>query len=98
MLVVMVDVTVKDGMEWAFRDATLDNVAHSRKEVGIAAFDLLVDPINPAHFMLVEVYRDASAPALHKETAHYQRWRDSVETMMKVPRSSTKWETLDAGY
>jgi quinol monooxygenase YgiN len=98
MLVVMVDIWVKEGTEQAFGDATRENVTHSRTEPGIAAFDLLVDPGDPAHFMLVEVYRDAAAPAAHKETAHYQRWRATVEAMMKRPRSSAKWETLDAGY
>lgn len=98
MLVVMVDILVKDGAETAFRDASVENVKQSRTEPGIAAFDLLEDPANPAHFMLVEVYRDAGAPASHKETAHYLLWRATVEDMMRVPRCATKWETLDARY
>ena len=37
--------------------------------------------------MLVEVYRTADAPAAHKETAHYARWRDAVADLMAEPRT-----------
>ena len=52
------------------------------------------DREDPGHFVLVEVYKTADAPAAHKETAHYAKWRDTVADMMAVPRSSTKFETL----
>jgi quinol monooxygenase YgiN len=40
---------------------------------------------------LVEVYRTAEAPAKHKETAHYQLWRDTVAPMMAEPRASVRY-------
>jgi autoinducer 2-degrading protein len=43
---------------------------------------------------VVEVYRDADAPAEHKKTAHYQTWRDTVAEMMAEPRSSVKYDTI----
>ncbi|MGC4068166.1 MAG: antibiotic biosynthesis monooxygenase [Polyangiaceae bacterium] len=95
MLAVLVDVRVKEGWFEKFVEATNANARESRKEPGIFAFDLYRDPADPAHFMLVEVYRDSEAPARHKETAHYQAWRDAVEPMMQIPRKSAKWETLD---
>jgi quinol monooxygenase YgiN len=98
MLVVMVDVKVKAGSEAAFVTATAENAKNSRLEPGIAAFDVLVDPNDGTHFTLIEVYRDAQAPAAHKHTAHYEIWRSTVEPMMREPRSSQKWETLDAKY
>jgi quinol monooxygenase YgiN len=54
----------------------------------------LIDPSDAHHFLLVEVYRTTDAPAAHKQTAHYATWRDSVEPMMQVPRTSTKWSTV----
>jgi autoinducer 2-degrading protein len=33
-------------------------------------------------------------PAEHKETAHYQAWRDAVAEMMAEPRSSVKYVNL----
>jgi quinol monooxygenase YgiN len=98
MLVVMVDVKVKPGTEGAFVTATTENAKNSRQESGIAAFDVLVDPNDSTHFTLIEVYRDAQAPALHKQTAHYETWRSTVESMMREPRSSQKWQTVDAEY
>ena len=98
MLVMNVDIRVKPGMVEAFVGATRANVEHSRREAGIAAFDLLVDPNDEHHFLLVEVYRTPEAPAAHKQTAHYAAWRDEVEPMMLLPRSSSKWEALISGF
>ena len=52
-------------------------------------------------FVLVEVYRTAEAPARHKQTAHYQTWRDQVAPMMAEPRTSVKFSNIfpdDAGW
>ena len=59
------------------------------------------DATDAAHFLLVEVYRTADAPARHKETAHYAAWRDAVAPMMAAPRSSVKYHNVfpaDAGW
>ena len=61
------------------------------KEPGIARFDVVQDTADPTHFVLVEAYRTADAPAAHKETAHYALWRDTVADMMAEPRSSVKF-------
>ena len=71
MLVVHVQVHVKPECVEAFREATLANARESVKEPGIARFDVMQDTANPAHFVLVEAYRTAEAPAAHKETVHY---------------------------
>ena len=42
----------------------------------------------------MEVYRTAEDPARHKETAHYKKWRDTVEVMMAEPRRSVKLANL----
>ena len=46
---------------------------------------------DPTRWVLVEVYRDAEAPAAHKATTHYATWRDAVEPMMAEPRRSVKY-------
>ena len=48
-------------------------------------FDVIQDRADPAHVVLVEVYRDEEASAAHKQTAHYATWRNAVAEMM--PRS-----------
>ena len=52
---------------------------------------------DPTRFVLVEAYRDAEAPARHKETQHYLTWRETVETMMAEPRHSIKFENCFPG-
>lgn len=91
LLIVFVDVWVKPDRVEDFRAVTIANAAASLREPGIARFDVAQDRSDPAHFVLIEVYRDAAAPAAHKETSHYQLWRDAVADMMAVPRSSTKY-------
>jgi quinol monooxygenase YgiN len=44
--------------------------------------------------VLVEVYRTPEDPARHKETAHYQTWRDTVAEMMAQPRTSVKYDNV----
>ena len=53
-----------------------------------------MDSDSTDEFLLIEVYRDAGAPAAHKETAHYKKWREAVANSMAVPRSATKFKTL----
>lgn len=91
MLIVHVQVQVKPEAVAAFRDATLENARQSIQEPGIARFDVCQQQDDPTRFVLVEVYRDADAPAAHKQTAHYAKWRDTVAPMMAVPRSSVKF-------
>jgi (4S)-4-hydroxy-5-phosphonooxypentane-2,3-dione isomerase len=94
MLVVHVHVHVKPEVLEAFRQATLANARESLKEPGIARFDFVQQQDDPTRFVLVEAYRTAAASAAHKETAHYQLWRDTVAPMMAEPRSSVKFTNL----
>jgi (4S)-4-hydroxy-5-phosphonooxypentane-2,3-dione isomerase len=101
LFVVHVHVHVRPEFADAFRNATIENARESVKEPGIARFDVVQDTEDPARFVLVEVYRTKEAPAAHKETAHYQRWRDTVAEMMAEPRTSRKYVNVfpdDAGY
>ncbi len=94
LLVVHVHVRVKPDHIAAFQAATLANARASVQESGIARFDLVQQVDDPTRFVLVEVYRDAAAPAAHKETTHYAAWRDTVASMMAEPRTSVKFGTV----
>jgi quinol monooxygenase YgiN len=74
-----------------FRRATLLNAEQSLTEPGVARFDVIQQQDDPTRFVLVEVYKTPEAPAAHKETAHYAKWRDTVAPMMAEPRSSIKY-------
>jgi autoinducer 2-degrading protein len=94
MLVVHVHVQVKPDQVEAFKTATIRNATQSAQEPGIARFDVIQAQEDPTQFVLVEVYRTAAATGAHKETAHYQTWRDTVAAMMAVPRRSVKYANV----
>lgn len=94
MLIVHVHVHVKPELVEAFKAATVENARASVREAGIARFDVMQRGDDAARFVLVEVYRTAEAAARHKETAHYQAWRDAVAPMMAEPRASVKYSEL----
>ena len=91
MLIVHVHVHVKAECVEEFQQVALENARESVKEPGIARFDVVQQTDDPTLFVLVEVYRTADAPAKHKETAHYAKWRDAVAPMMAEPRTSVKY-------
>lgn len=91
LLIVHVDVAVVPEARDAFLTATDENATASRNEPGIVRFDVLSDRADPTHVVLVEIYRDEAAAAAHKDTAHYQRWRDTVAPMMARPREATRY-------
>lgn len=95
MYIVHVFAHVKPDQVEAFRQATLVNAQVScRSEAGIARFDVLQQQDDPSRFVLVEVYRTPEDAGRHKDTAHYQTWRDKVAPMMAEPRSSIKYTNL----
>jgi quinol monooxygenase YgiN len=94
MLIVQVHAHVKPDCVEAFEEATVENARNSVEEPGVARFDVIQQADDPARFILVEVYRTPEAPARHKETTHYQKWRDAVAPMMAEPRTSVKYANL----
>ena len=101
MFIVHVHVHVKPDCVDRFRRATLENARSSIEEPGVARFDVLQQSDEPTRFLLVEVYREPEDANRHKDTAHYQVWRDTVADMMAEPRSSVKYANIfpdDAGW
>jgi autoinducer 2-degrading protein len=94
MLIVHVHVHVKVDQVEAFRSASVENARASVKEPGVARFDVIQQQDDPTRFILVEVYRTPNDPGKHKETPHYKKWRDAVESMMAEPRSSVKYANV----
>ena len=94
MFIVHVFVHVKADQVDAFRVATIENARSSVQEPGVARFDIIQQRDDPTRFVMVEVYRTETDPARHKETAHYQEWRDTVADMMAEARSSVKYTNV----
>ena len=94
MFIVHVFVNVKPEQLDAFRSVTVENARNSMQEAGIARFDVIQQQDDPTRFVLVEVYRTSDDPARHKQTPHYQKWRDTVADMMAEPRTSVKYTNV----
>ncbi len=96
MTIVFVHIQVKPECVAEFVAATLTNCAASRREAGVFRFELLASQEDRCRFVLVEGYRTAEAAVAHKETSHYQIWRDTVAPFMAEPRQSLKYTPVEA--
>ena len=94
MLIVHVHVQVKPDYVDSFRLATIENAQASVQEPGVARFDVAQQVDDSTRFVLIEAYRTPEAPAQHKDTVHYAKWRDAVAEMMAAPRTSVKFHPV----
>jgi autoinducer 2-degrading protein len=94
MLVVHVHCRIRPERIGDFLAATVVNARASLAEPGVLRFDVIQDQADPAHAVLVEVYRDDEASAAHKLTPHYATWRDAVADMMAQPRESVRYSAV----
>lgn len=86
MIVTIVHISVKPDRLHEFIEATAINHRNSIQEPGNLRFDVLQSTDNPSHFVLYEAYESEEAAAAHKNTLHYQEWRNAVESWMEKPR------------
>ena len=94
MIVRAVEIQVKPERLEEFIPATLANRRGSIGEPGVLRFDVLQSEQDSSRFLLYEVYRDLAATEAHKQTAHYQAWRQAVEPMMASPRQGQAYQVL----
>jgi autoinducer 2-degrading protein len=97
MYVVAVTIFVKPENIAPFIEATLDNARNTRREPGNLRFDVLQSADDPARFMLYEVYRQKEDFAAHQQTAHYQKWKQTVADWMAQPRQGVKHQSIFFG-
>jgi quinol monooxygenase YgiN len=93
-LAVVVYVHVLPESVEAFRAASLANAAASIREPGVVRFDVMQETGDVTRFALFEVYRGQEGAAAHKQTEHYQTWRDTVAPMMAEPRTNKSYTTI----
>ena len=91
MHIVHVHVHVKPEQIEAFKDATLENAHNSVREPGVLRFDVVQQSDDPTRFVLIEIYKTPADQLKHRDTAHYQIWRDTVADMMAEPRQAVKY-------
>src|SRR3954447_1181904 len=94
MQILIVHARVKAEFIDAFKQATTVNAENSAREPGVARFDFMQQQDDPSRFVLYEVYRNAAAPAKHKETAHYNAWVEQVSHMFEEPRTRALYSSI----
>jgi autoinducer 2-degrading protein len=94
MYIVFVHIHVKVEMIDPFKALTLENAKNSIHEPGIVRFDFLQQAEDPSKFTLIEVYFTPEDQLKHRETKHYQVWKDSVTEMMAEPRVGIKYKNI----
>ncbi len=88
MFVVHVHVHVKKDRIDEFIQATRENAIASKKEPGVKRFDILQQEESSDCFILEEIYKTQADAGVHKDTPHYKKWKNTVESMMVEPRRS----------
>ncbi len=94
MHVTLVDVRVKPERIAEFIEATRANHFASVREAGNLRFDVLQSAEDSARFILYEAYVSIEDSMAHKQTAHYQKWRDTVADWMMAPRVGVQYRGL----
>ena len=94
MLVVLVQVTVKNEMLAEFERAILVNADSARtREPGCVRFDVSQREDDPSQWLFYEVYKDAAAFEAHRASAHfaaYQQVADKAVLSKTLTRYTTK--------
>jgi len=94
MYVTVVHVHVKADQVDAFKAACRLNHEKSVQEPENVRFDVLQSADDPTRFVLYEAYQTREAAAAHKETVHYQTWRDTVADWMVESRKGVVYTGL----
>ena len=94
MIVTSVTVYVQKSHVEAFKAACIENHENSVKEPGNLRFDVLQCMDDPCRFLLYEAYETEAAALAHRDTAHYLKWRQTVEPWMAKPREGVRHSVI----
>jgi (4S)-4-hydroxy-5-phosphonooxypentane-2,3-dione isomerase len=94
MFVLFVKIQVAPERRQEFIEATQANHLGTRQEPGNLRFDVIQHNGDPNQFALYEVYHAESDFQAHQKTAHYAKWKETVEPMMVTPRTAERFTSL----
>ncbi len=70
----LVNIRTNPSTRTAFMEKLAANAKAARSEPGCLVFDVLVDPVDPDHVMLYEIYESESAFQTHQATAAFKSY------------------------
>ena len=94
MIVTCVHVKVKPDHVDDFIAASKPNHLGSIAEDGNFRFDICQSNDDPSTFLLYEAYVSQEAAVAHKQTEHYNTWREMVADWMAEPRNGVRYNVL----
>ncbi len=94
MIVTTVFINVKKEYVEDFIKISRENHLGSIQEKGNFRFDILQDPNDRTKFMFYEAYNTMEDVALHKETSHYKKWKETVAGWMASDRTKSNYNIL----
>lgn len=90
MVVVVVFLEVHRAHEASMRSAIMTHARTCRAmEPGCVRYDVSLDPLDAASFLIYQVYENEAAFRAHKELPHYAAFRLKVESWIKSRRVLT---------
>lgn len=94
MIVTTVIIQVKPEFIENFISECTKNHKNSIKEPGNMRFDILQSKEDPTKFLLYEAYESLEHSAAHKQTAHYESWKNAVAPWMAEPRKGIQYKAI----
>ncbi len=95
MVVVVVFLEALKAHEASMRAALITHARSCRdNEPGCLRYDVSLDPLDAASFLLYQIYESDAAFRAHKELPHYAEFRLKVEPWIKTRRVLT-YQLLD---
>lgn len=94
--VLQVDIRIRPESVDAFMEKLAANAQAARREAGCKQFDVAVDPEDPAHVMLYEVYDDESAFQQHQQTSAFKTYVSQAVPLL-ASRERHFWRRVSGG-
>jgi (4S)-4-hydroxy-5-phosphonooxypentane-2,3-dione isomerase len=61
----------------AYKSYILEDARETVKEEGVLGFEVFQDKLDPSHFSLLEIYRDAEAREFHLRQPYFLKFKDA---------------------
>lgn len=94
MVVTTVMVQVKPEFIESFIFECTKNHKNSINEPGNKRFDILQSKEDPTKFLLYEAYESLEHVAVHKQTEHYESWKNAVAPWMAEQRKGIQYKAI----
>lgn len=94
-MVTCVHIKVRPEKIQDFIEAIIENHRGAVEEPGNLRFDVLQQADDPSRFMIYEAYESAEAVRLHKETAHYLKWKAAAQGLMAEDRYGVRYNVIE---